>query len=1130
MSLIRSSKCKSALRLTSGHAGKLIKCGGCGSHLRVPATIPDNPAPVVPPHADQPAQSETDSETEWFAINCPACGVRLQVETEDIGTKAPCPECRTPFLVPSSPEWFGRRPKERELNDGEVSDGGVSPEEQVKEKTPTEAIKNEDAPGNSLQSFETWADAAINRRELDSESRGTETAPAGRIPPLWQKLGFGFRLQGERGQNIETGSLIKDHVLILFFVPVFALGAYRCVDSPDSKDWIILGREPLTRLCRLCNIALLLLIPVSISLFGWNQYRNSPGGLSSHAMAKAKLAAGSNRYEQALSIYQKVIDEKWPDKDEAASELEAVFEQAFENSGSGQIISLMKFAAGSENQTLQNLSIEKGKQALHRLEDTDLAGAASILELLCENESLKQELLPRRVAIYQKIIDAEPKNGAALRLLAEALYESKAYAGMLALVEPFGNLFLPQDPISLQLGEACLKTGRHRDAIRYLSGYVGPKIMQLSEAEAGLAFHTKRIQKAVQQNLNRESGSQFIIGDETETDTESEQRYTSQVREVMQRDPDYQKALARFREASEVVTHAFTLGVTQLHYALTLPPGDTRRRQLEDAEKTFVILANKLGGNREYLLSLGQVQYQLGKSEEAKALFDRILELDNRSAESLLLVGKTMRDLGERNAAVQSFEEAWQKSEKPEEKHSAALLLANTVENPGRILHWLELCDQEAVDVQIRLATIKARIAKAAGNKPGAVRHMREAVAGLIKKDGDPITLNNRSLAYQELFRLTGDPSDREKANQEMARALELDPNAGIIVSNALSILTETAIINVLANRFDLRKTGGEYSEKMLDMLYSNEDELQSIIQQIKDMPEIQKARPLTDRVRAIAPRSPDSWFKSYNYFALLRDYDQMARIANSINGLELDRTDRTDHTRAVWASRKDMVALSALQAIVEQTELQLSKFPPESIEHRYFTLVRADAGVGLSFYDQPDDLETHLAKVQKIREQFPCYLADTTAQALCLSIADKELISEPGYKEMYLATSRSLQPISRICWALLPDNLKAELQENHYIKQAAEISLEIASTYKNVVSIYDWITIHAINPGKVKQDLIDKQRRSQIRSEIEFQRVLNPLKGDLAVEECLLLLYEGDDEGARKVIAKAKEMGIPLP
>ncbi|MDF1752964.1 MAG: tetratricopeptide repeat protein, partial [Verrucomicrobiales bacterium] len=542
-------------------------------------------------------------------------------------------------------------PKERERNDGEVSHSVVSPEEQVTEKTPTKAIKNEDATGNSLQRFETRVEAAINRRELDSESPGTQTAPAGSIPQLWQIPGFGFRLQGERGQNIETGSFVKDHVLMLFFVPVFALGSYRCVDSPDNKGWIILGREPLTRLCRLCNIALLLLIPVSISLFGWNQYRKSPAGLSSDAMAKAKQAAASNQYEQALSIYQKVIDEKWPGKDAAASELEAVFGQAFENSGSGQVISLMKFAAGSENQTLQNLSIEKAKQALHRLEDTDLAGAASILELLCENESLKQELLPRRVAIYQKIIDADPKNGAALRLLAEALYESKEYAGMLDLVEPFGNLFLPQDPISLQLGEACLKTGRHRDAIRYLSGYVGPKIMQLSKAEAGLAFHTKRIQTAVQQNLNRESGSQFNIGDETETDVESKQRYTSQVEKLMQRDPVYQKAVDRFREASEVVTHVFTLGMTQLHYALTLPPGDERQKQLKNAEKSFVILANKLGGNREYLLSLGQVQYRLGKSDEAKALFDRILELDDRAAESLLLVGKTMRDLGERNAA-----------------------------------------------------------------------------------------------------------------------------------------------------------------------------------------------------------------------------------------------------------------------------------------------------------------------------------------------------------------------------------------------------------------------------------------------------------------------------------------------
>jgi hypothetical protein len=68
---------------------------------------------------------------------------------------------------------------------------------------------------------------------------------------------------------VQTGTYVKTHVLTVFFVPVFCLGAYRVKDAPSIAGWFswrdgwyLLERIPLSRFAIFWNGAMTALLAV----------------------------------------------------------------------------------------------------------------------------------------------------------------------------------------------------------------------------------------------------------------------------------------------------------------------------------------------------------------------------------------------------------------------------------------------------------------------------------------------------------------------------------------------------------------------------------------------------------------------------------------------------------------------------------------------------------------------------------------------------------------------------------------------------------------------------------------------------------------------------------------------------
>ncbi|MDF1810824.1 MAG: TIR domain-containing protein [Verrucomicrobiales bacterium] len=159
MSLLKCPKCEAALRLTPNLAGKTVKCGGCGSHLKLPDEIA--PDAITPPPAPPEPEEEQPAE---FTINCPNCDVTLEVGPEDVGIEAPCPACHVPFLVPGNPA--------DEAKEDEPENEAAEPESEEES-----IVDEEEAPSIDEPEAESKDEAAEPESEEEEIEEEEEASP-----------------------------------------------------------------------------------------------------------------------------------------------------------------------------------------------------------------------------------------------------------------------------------------------------------------------------------------------------------------------------------------------------------------------------------------------------------------------------------------------------------------------------------------------------------------------------------------------------------------------------------------------------------------------------------------------------------------------------------------------------------------------------------------------------------------------------------------------------------------------------------------------------------------------------------------------------------------------------------------
>src|SRR5262245_30557578 len=101
-------------------------------------------------------------------------------------------------------------------------------------------------------------------RQEESLPPHLEMQPISGPPTLHTINGCGTFVYGQRDYDSQTGSYVKTLCIVVLFVPILALRAYRVVNA--QSGWYFLGRVPLSGLARAWNFFMLAGVPTIVVL------------------------------------------------------------------------------------------------------------------------------------------------------------------------------------------------------------------------------------------------------------------------------------------------------------------------------------------------------------------------------------------------------------------------------------------------------------------------------------------------------------------------------------------------------------------------------------------------------------------------------------------------------------------------------------------------------------------------------------------------------------------------------------------------------------------------------------------------------------------------------------------------
>jgi hypothetical protein len=158
MPILVSCPCGKKFRVADEHAGKRIKCAGCGDPVTVPAEEEEAPARAAP-------------LPTLVRFECPECGKAMQAKSTFAGERVDCPRCRAEVEVPDA-EAVERReagsriqsdrpaPKKR-VAASVARNGGRRHEEDEDERRFEDEEEEEERPRKSKKGKKSGASLAL---------------------------------------------------------------------------------------------------------------------------------------------------------------------------------------------------------------------------------------------------------------------------------------------------------------------------------------------------------------------------------------------------------------------------------------------------------------------------------------------------------------------------------------------------------------------------------------------------------------------------------------------------------------------------------------------------------------------------------------------------------------------------------------------------------------------------------------------------------------------------------------------------------------------------------------------------------------------------------------------------------
>lgn len=975
---------------------------------------------------------------------------------------------------------------------------------------------------------------------LSMTDKFPELRPIDAAPSLFTVNGFGTTLYGARDRDEETETYVATQCLCLIFIPVLALGAYR-VANAGGDQYYFLGKQSLSGFAKAWNVLVALLLVAGGGFWGFQAYYNSPEAVAGRDLASAERSLAAGDHSDAIAKYEKVAAGStskattarqslfsWLAAPPAAAkpqDKQAAWQAAMRLQRSGQW-----------NQSRQELA-DRGLALAAEFIASAPDVALSLLDGSGEIDGEEKASAPKRRALLETLLAARPGDVPVTIRLAAALETEENIERAVGLLMPLREKLADTEGARI-LGQHLAASGKYDEAYPLLTPYCQSRLARFRAAEEALGTTYESVQQAALDRLRKDQGPpEFYRRYDAAGEDEQHRLVDEYIDDAVKNDSRIASLRETFIKEARIVPVALDLGLVQLQRAQSLEDQAARKAELEKAEKTFLAVGNAAGDSDEYQLNLGKVYYWLGKQEEGRKLFDAILARNAKNFEIRISLAHILRDVGAEGQSRKLAEKIYEEESDAENRSGAARMRALLARTADEEILWLSRCRQVEPEIKASLCLARARKAVEEANDSEAQSHLRQAVTLYEAMPENSSTLNNAAIGYDGLFELAGDPADLRKAAELFDKAVSLEPDDSILLSNTAATFQELAVAETIGELVDLRLMGMTGDLDLLRLCYYDQPGDDELVARLRANPAMVKALSYYDRAVLLAPKRASNYLDAMGLFDWLEDSAAVERIAQRALEAQPDTKESIEDTQRYLRGERD----KEIRAQIKRRTVQARQLADEwrkqpASERRSRSLagaLDAEASILMSAASIGDPVDTD--RVVKLAEQalaeHRCVATHRGLVAALVSRASAQLeLAHPKYKSFAKAGGRLLSPYEAVLLALERPALKDLVAKHPDIRRAAELVGQSSARFPKIGSLEDAILLEPFDPSAahVQRELALSDGADRAATETYFR--LLPASSQAGLDLMRQLTAEGKQTEAAEIRKQLAKHKVVLP
>ncbi len=957
--------------------------------------------------------------------------------------------------------------------------------------------------------------------------------PVSSAPSLGSVNGIGLTMYGKRDVDA-SGAYTKTRFFVIFFLPVLAIDAWRVQDA-GGDGWYFLAKVRLSKGNRFFNFALLAIVAGLIISSAIESHQSDPGVIAGEQMDHAAEARERGDLAPAVRMYAEVLNGATEHVPAAKEAIQAIIDEDLASAAPAEVAMVLSVVATETRHAYGepfpgHVLFAKGWSLLKPLAASDPGEVFLALDGIAGLAAEGTDIEALRLPILEALVAKEPKNVHFVSRLAAILEKKEDFDRCRALLEPVKDGLGAEEGARV-LGEIYAREERHAEAIALLQPYVKSRLERLHAAEkAHEAAATSAREGAIFSLQNGYAPQHVYRQLEGLSDEAQGELVAKYVFGIVDADESVIRTRKSLQEVSGVVPVAFSLGISLLRRARSIPDAQARQKQLEAAEKVFLAIGGAAGESEQYRLFLGQVYYWMGKQDEGGKLFDQVLASSSRGFEQLMGVASVLREVGDEDRARTLMDEAYAKASSDEQRQSAAGLRAFTAIDRDDEIEWLQKTDKTNPGVAAALASARGYQALEKGDAAAAEPLLRDALKRYRDMPETAASLNNGALAADALFRVTGAISDQQTYLKMVLAAEKLDPNDSILLLNVAEALISQLVLTRLNGSVGFAGMPQRPSFGDLGLLYQDAGGRQAVIDALAADQYYPKLRAHLERLMVVMPKNPRTWSQAIGVAAWMRDHKALDGIAAQLPRAALDLTRQAENNRRYYDKENAaelvadyLPAVNALRGILKRGGAgnTAAAAAVQLVDRLPFL-----SGLGESV--SADEV------VSMARTAYKTTPSAATGNALRRALMFRASLgvakSNRTFATRLAATSHILTETTNLFFVALSDPaLAAVLKANKDFRAALKLVHETLAAFPEDLAAHSWAAVRIGAPDSVAALEARIKADERFLQSYKLTNQLSPSTPEPLVSLYLAHLALGEIEAAKAVLEGARAGGMPL-